>query len=120
MSCSPNNAAISLLNSNDFYFYLQYEGSIVENTQGLEVMRLKADDLDLKDTDNWEPVYDIVKGNEAGYFSIKTDPKTKEGILMLDKVLLQYKDVCVSSICDEMYSIYRIICYHCFCVFYSL
>ncbi|KAM9796220.1 desmoglein-2.1-like [Syngnathus typhle] len=63
----------------------QYEGSIMENTQGVEVMRIKAQDLDLKDSDNWESVFDIVKGNEAKYFSIKTDPKTNEGIIMLDK-----------------------------------
>uniref|UniRef100_A0A3Q3J028 Cadherin domain-containing protein n=1 Tax=Monopterus albus TaxID=43700 RepID=A0A3Q3J028_MONAL len=65
----------------------KYEGSIEENTQGVEVMRLKSQDLDLKNTDNWEAVYDIVKGNEAGYFSIRTDPVTNEGILMLDKDL---------------------------------
>lgn len=53
-------------------------------------MRIKAEDLDLKGTDNWEAVFDIVKGNEAGYFSIKTDPKTNEGILMLDKVLVVF------------------------------
>ncbi|CAK6969743.1 desmoglein-2.1-like [Scomber scombrus] len=64
-----------------------YEGSIEENTDGVEVMRIKAEDLDVKDTDNWEAVFDIVKGNEAGYFSIKTDPKTNEGILMLDKAV---------------------------------
>nr|XP_046248064.1 desmoglein-2-like [Scatophagus argus] len=69
-----------------------YEGSIDENTQGVEVMRLKAEDLDLEGTDNWEAVFDIVKGNEAGYFSIKTDPKTNEGILMLDKAV-NYEDV---------------------------
>ncbi|XP_068508237.1 desmoglein-2.1 isoform X2 [Syngnathus scovelli] len=63
----------------------QYEASIMENTQGVEVMRIKAQDLDLKDSDNWESVFDIVKGNEAKYFSIKTDPKTNEGIIMLDK-----------------------------------
>ena len=65
----------------------QYEGSVMENTQGVEVMRLKALDKDLEGSENWEAVFDIVKGNEAGYFSIKTDPETNEGILMLDKVL---------------------------------
>ncbi|KAL3976949.1 uncharacterized protein ACER0C_020438 [Sarotherodon galilaeus] len=70
----------------------QYEGSIEGNTQGVEVMRIKAEDLDLKGTDNWEAVFDIVKGNEAGYFSIKTDPNTNEGILMLDKAV-DYEDV---------------------------
>ena len=61
----------------------------MENTEGVEVMRFKTEDLDVKDTDNWEAVFDIVKGNEAGYFSIKTDPNTNEGVLMLDKVQLQ-------------------------------
>ncbi|XP_019201960.1 desmoglein-2 [Oreochromis niloticus] len=70
----------------------QYEGSIEGNTQGVEVMRIKAEDMDLKGTDNWEAVFDIVKGNEAGYFSIKTDPNTNEGILMLDKAV-DYEDV---------------------------
>ena len=67
-------------------FPLQYSGSIKENTQGVEVMRIKAEDLDVKNTENWDAVFDIVKGNEAGYFSITTDPLTNEGILMLDKV----------------------------------
>lgn len=67
-------------------FPLQYEGSIDENSEGVEVMRIKAQDLDIEHTDNWDAVFDIVKGNEAGYFSITTDPKTNEGILMLDKV----------------------------------
>lgn len=77
----------SLLLWSHHVFSLQYEGSIEENTEGVEVMRIKAEDLDLEGTDNWEAVFDIVKGNEAGYFSITTDPKTNEGILMLDKVL---------------------------------
>ncbi|XP_023277708.1 desmocollin-3-like, partial [Seriola lalandi dorsalis] len=63
----------------------KYEASIEENTEGVEVMRLKAQDLDLKGTENWEAVFEILKGNEAGYFSIRTDPVTNEGILMLDK-----------------------------------
>ena len=67
-------------------FTLQYDGSIKENTQGVEVMRIKSQDLDVEHTDNWDAVYEILSGNEAGHFSIKTDPKTNEGILMLDKV----------------------------------
>ncbi|KAL3046888.1 hypothetical protein OYC64_021166 [Pagothenia borchgrevinki] len=64
---------------------VEYEGSIEENTEGVEVMRIRAKDLDLEASENWEAVFDIVRGNEAGYFSIKTDPATNEGILMLDK-----------------------------------
>ncbi|XP_047199070.1 desmoglein-2-like [Hippoglossus stenolepis] len=70
----------------------EYEGSIEENTEGVEVMRIKAKDLDQEATDNWEAVFDIIKGNEAEYFSIRTDPKTNEGILMLDKAV-DYEDV---------------------------
>ncbi len=70
----------------------------MENQQNVEVMRIKASDKDLKGTDNWEPVYEIIKGNEVGYFSIKTDPVTNEGILMLDKVLLNKQNRRVSAI----------------------
>lgn len=69
-------------------FHLQYEASIQENTYGVEVMRLKTNDLDLANTENWQAEFDIIKGNEVGYFSIKTDPLTNDGILMLDKVKL--------------------------------
>lgn len=58
-------------------------------------MRLKTNDLDQKNTDNWEAVFDIVKGNEAGYFSIKTDPATNAGILTLDKVPLKQQHISV-------------------------
>ncbi|TRY91444.1 hypothetical protein DNTS_028221, partial [Danionella cerebrum] len=62
-----------------------FEGSIEENTENLEVMRLKASDLDLENTDNWAADCFIASGNEAGYFSIHMDPKTNEAVLMLDK-----------------------------------
>ncbi|XP_034387314.1 desmoglein-2.1 [Cyclopterus lumpus] len=86
---------INVLDVNDNLPTLEkemYEGSIEENTKGVEVMRLKAEDLDVKNTENWDAVFEIVKGNEAGYFSITTDPKTNEGILMLDKAV-DYEDV---------------------------
>lgn len=65
----------------------------MENTYGIEVMRLQTNDLDLVNTENWQAEFDIVKGNDEGYFSIKTDPLTNEGILMLDKVQLQQQSV---------------------------
>lgn len=64
----------------------QYEGSIEENTINVEVMRIKAIDMDLIHTDSWLAVYEIVSGNEGGYFSITTDAKTNEGIIMIHKV----------------------------------
>ncbi|KAM8850390.1 desmoglein-2-like protein [Spinachia spinachia] len=64
-----------------------YEGSIQENTINVEVMRIKAVDMDLIHTDNWLAVFEIVSGNEAGYFSITTDSETNEGIIMIHKAL---------------------------------
>ncbi|KAL6104615.1 dsg1 [Pungitius sinensis] len=64
-----------------------YEGSIQENTINVEVMRIKAIDMDLIYTDNWLAAFEIVSGNEAGYFSITTDSKTNEGIIMIHKAL---------------------------------
>ncbi len=66
--------------------YSQYVGSVEENTVNVEVMRIKALDMDLINTDNWLAVFNIVSGNEAGYFTITTDAKTNEGIIMINKV----------------------------------
>ncbi|XP_060773607.1 desmoglein-2.1-like [Neoarius graeffei] len=62
-----------------------FEVSVEENTENVEVMRLKPTDLDLPNTENWQAVYTIVSGNGGGHFDIVTDPKTNEGILMLVK-----------------------------------
>ncbi|KAL0966165.1 hypothetical protein UPYG_G00291810 [Umbra pygmaea] len=64
-----------------------YEGSVEENMVNVEVMRIKAIDLDQAFSDNWLAVYTIVTGNEAGYFSITTDSKTNEGIIVTKKAL---------------------------------
>nr|XP_020451505.1 desmoglein-2-like isoform X2 [Monopterus albus]XP_020451506.1 desmoglein-2-like isoform X3 [Monopterus albus] len=64
-----------------------YEGSVEENTVNVEVMRIKAIDKDLIHTDNWLAVYEIVSGNEAGYFTITTDSETNEGIITIHKAL---------------------------------
>ncbi|KAG7214811.1 hypothetical protein INR49_010703, partial [Caranx melampygus] len=64
-----------------------YEGKVEENTINVEVMRIRAVDMDLIHTDSWLAVYEIISGNEAGYFSITTDSKTNEGIIMIHKAL---------------------------------
>ncbi|KAM3866217.1 desmoglein-2-like protein [Diretmus argenteus] len=82
--------AIQILDINDQIPTLEkesYEGSVQENTVGVEVMRIKAIDLDLMYSDNWLAVFSIISGNEAGYFSITTDAKTNEGIIMIHKPL---------------------------------
>ncbi|XP_071347518.1 desmoglein-2-like protein [Trachinotus anak] len=65
----------------------KYEGSVEENTINVEVMRIRAVDMDLIHTDNWLAVFEIISGNEAGYFSITTDNKTNEGVIMIHKAL---------------------------------
>ncbi|KAJ8012131.1 hypothetical protein DPEC_G00065490 [Dallia pectoralis] len=62
-----------------------YEGSVEENTVNMEVLRVKAIDLDQQFTDNWLAVFTIVSGNEAGYFNITTDTKTNEGVVMIQR-----------------------------------
>ncbi|KAG7330519.1 hypothetical protein KOW79_006741 [Hemibagrus wyckioides] len=66
---------------------LDYEGIVEENIKNKEVIRIKTIDKDKEYTENWEAVYTIISGNEAGYFNITTDPKTNEGILMVTKEL---------------------------------
>ncbi|KAG5841884.1 hypothetical protein ANANG_G00171760 [Anguilla anguilla] len=81
---------INILDVNDNVPTLEksyYEGSVEENTVNVEVMRIKAVDLDLINTDNWRTIFSIVSGNEAGYFNITTDEKTNEGVITLIKAL---------------------------------
>lgn len=66
---------------------MQYEGSITENTVGMEIMRIKAVDMDLVNTDNWLAAFEIVSGNEGGYVSITTDAVTNEGVITVVKVM---------------------------------
>lgn len=82
-------------------FCLQYEGSVEENTINVEVMRIKATDMDLIYTDNWLAVFEIISGNEAGYFSIITDSKTNEGIVMIHKV----KNSCPVLMMQHLYTV---------------
>ncbi|XP_060769704.1 desmoglein-2-like protein [Neoarius graeffei] len=81
---------INILDVNDNIPILErnnYEGNVEENIVNVEVVRIKATDKDKIYTENWEAVYTIISGNEAGYFSISTDPKTNEGILIVKKEL---------------------------------
>uniref|UniRef100_A0A3B4BCB0 Cadherin domain-containing protein n=1 Tax=Periophthalmus magnuspinnatus TaxID=409849 RepID=A0A3B4BCB0_9GOBI len=79
---------IKILDINDNIPTLEkefYEGSVEENTVNVEVMRIQAIDLDLQYSENWMAVYEITDGNQAGYFTITTDPKTNEGVIMITK-----------------------------------
>lgn len=70
-----------------FFVLVQFEASVEENTENVEVMRFKATDQDQPNTENWQANYNIVSGNGGGHFKIVTDPKTNEGVLMLVKVV---------------------------------
>ncbi|XP_041912962.1 desmoglein-2 [Alosa sapidissima] len=63
----------------------EYTGIVDEGAVDVVVMRIKAFDMDLKDSDNWLAIFNIVSGNEEDLFTIHTDPKTNEGILKLVK-----------------------------------
>ncbi|XP_020323227.1 cadherin-4 [Oncorhynchus kisutch] len=91
---------IKILDINDNIPTLEkeyYEGSVLENTVNVEVLRIKATDLDLMYTENWLAVFTIITGNEAGYFTITTDSKTNEGIIMITKAL-DYEDLKVLNL----------------------
>ncbi|KAL7871869.1 hypothetical protein SRHO_G00068520 [Serrasalmus rhombeus] len=63
----------------------EYTVSVDENVADVEVLRIQSLDKDEERTDNWLTVFQLVSGNEDGYFSIITDPDTNEGVLYLIK-----------------------------------
>ncbi|XP_076135359.1 desmoglein-2.1-like [Alosa pseudoharengus] len=63
----------------------EFSVSIDENEDGIEVMHIKSFDDDLVASDNWNVEFYIVSGNEDDYFSIHTNPRTNEGVLVLNK-----------------------------------
>ncbi|OCT74692.1 desmoglein-2 [Xenopus laevis] len=77
----------------------QYEGTVEENTANVEILRMKAIDLDEVFTDNWLANFTIVSGNEDGIFKIITDAKTNEGVLIVvkevDYEVMQHVDLSV-------------------------
>ncbi|XP_032421120.1 desmoglein-2-like [Xiphophorus hellerii] len=69
-----------------------YEGRVEENTIGVEVLRIQALDLDMIQTANWWALFEIVSGNEGGYFDIRTDKTTNEGVITIVKAL-DYEEI---------------------------
>ena len=71
---------------------MQFEGSIEENRENVEIMRIKVFDKDEEFSDNWLANFTFVSGNEGGFFRIVTDRQTNEGILTLVKVSIFFRE----------------------------
>ena len=69
-----------------FLYVLQYEGVVEENQVNVEVMCNKVTDADEVGSDNSLENFAFASGNKVGYFHIKTDTQTNEGIVTLVKV----------------------------------
>ncbi|XP_072008124.1 desmoglein-4-like [Engystomops pustulosus] len=83
-------ASIKILDVNDNFPYLEHDSysvQIQENYVGLTSLRMKAFDLDEMYSDNWIVFFDIISGNEGGWFAIETDAQTNEGALRIVKAL---------------------------------
>lgn len=83
-------ADIKILDVNDNFPVLEFDSysvNFAENMIGLTDLRMKVFDADEMYTDNWIAVFEIVSGNEGGWFVIDTDAQTNEGILRIVKAL---------------------------------
>ncbi|XP_018410808.1 PREDICTED: desmoglein-1-like, partial [Nanorana parkeri] len=81
---------ITILDVNDNFPELEFDSysvNIMENMVGLTDLRMKVFDADEMYTDNWNAMFEIVSGNEGGWFVIDTDYQTNEGVLRVVKSL---------------------------------
>lgn len=58
----------------------------MEAVSGVDLGRLEVEDKDLAGSPNWAARFTILEGDPNGQFSIRTDPKTNEGVLSVVKV----------------------------------
>ncbi|XP_068116598.1 EP-cadherin-like [Hyperolius riggenbachi] len=82
-------ALIQITDSNDnapVFDPVKYSAVAPENEVGFEVLRLSVTDNDEMYTPAWRAVYEI-RGPEASFFSISTDPDSNVGILTTAKGL---------------------------------
>lgn len=69
---------------------VQYQGEVMELEVKDDVLRVAVEDKDTPNTPEWHAEYFFIKGNEEGYYKIKTDPETNEGILSVIKVKFRF------------------------------
>uniref|UniRef100_K7FIR4 Cadherin-1 n=1 Tax=Pelodiscus sinensis TaxID=13735 RepID=K7FIR4_PELSI len=77
-------ALIEVTDANDnppVFDPLTYNAAVPENEVGVLVARLLVSDKDQQGSPAWRAVYEIVKGNEGGMFSVSTDPSNNNGLL---------------------------------------
>ncbi|KAM5138145.1 EP-cadherin-like [Mantella aurantiaca] len=82
-------AVIQITDSNDnapVFDPVKYTAQVPENEVGFEVQRLTITDDDEMNTPAWRALYKV-KGADASFFSITTDPATNDGILTTAKGL---------------------------------
>ncbi|VCW68738.1 unnamed protein product, partial [Gulo gulo] len=60
---------------------------VTEAVSGVDVGRLEVEDRDLPGSPNWAARFTILEGDPSGHFTIRTDPKTNEGVLSVVKPL---------------------------------
>lgn len=64
----------------------QFFMEATEAMSGVDVGRLEVEDKDLPGSPNWAARFTILEGDPDGHFTIRTDPKTNEGVLSVVKV----------------------------------
>ncbi|XP_077108965.1 cadherin-4 isoform X1 [Ranitomeya variabilis] len=62
-----------------------FTGEVPENRIDVVVTNLTVVDRDQPYTPNWNAIYNIISGDPAGHFTVKTDPVTNEGIVTVVK-----------------------------------
>ena len=64
----------------------QFFMEAAEAVSGVDVGRLEVEDRDLPGSPNWAARFTILEGDPDGQFTIRTDPRTNEGVLSVVKV----------------------------------
>ncbi|XP_027833554.2 cadherin-15 isoform X2 [Ovis aries] len=65
----------------------QFFMEAAEAVSGVDVGRLEVEDRDLPGSPNWAARFTILEGDPDGQFTIRTDPRTNEGVLSVVKPL---------------------------------